>query len=389
MTRAILLDRREQQIRNLITNPGYEANPSGTYNGANGATYTKTTASKIGTAGSYGIHVSCPANGVGDSGVGVGAITLVAGHTYTYSFWIRATTADTYNGYVYGGAVSGSARFYATLSAGQVARVSFTRTATANGSGAFYLLRSAANANVVTDFDVDNVMVTEGLTLWDYADGDTPGWHWDGAAGASTSVGFPNTLQRVVGSLSASVVTSNPSVSISATPNPPLARTTPHTALLMYEITGTTTTQQLALARHGGTVIGMTRLRVLTTTTAGQLQLVSIGGNWNYTTGSGTDGSTSSVFLPLTAGAVGKHILAITWNGVLGSGNSFSYNIDGTEGTLLGDAGTGFDDGSSVYSYYQASVSNSGAGYVFTNTNATARIAAVNWLANHYGIVLS
>lgn len=42
-------------------------------------------------------------------------------------------------------------------------------------------------------------MMVDGRYTGPYSDGNTPGWKWDGAAGSSTSVGYPYTLASLVG----------------------------------------------------------------------------------------------------------------------------------------------------------------------------------------------
>jgi len=53
--------------------------------------------------------------------------------------------------------------------------------------------------NIGDQFAVHRVMLVEGNYTGPHSDGDTPGWRWDGAPHASPSVGYPYTLENIVG----------------------------------------------------------------------------------------------------------------------------------------------------------------------------------------------
>lgn len=173
---------------NLHGNPSAETALSW-YAIANGATMTRQTASAI-NWGSYGIRVSAPANGIADAGINMfgGMFDAVQGETYTISVYVRAITAGTYNLSVQGaGSQSPDTRTSITLAANTVGRLTRTWTASTSGKPAAYVLRSSANANVVTDWDIDAVMVEKGSTATTYFDGSMPGFEWVGTANGSIS----------------------------------------------------------------------------------------------------------------------------------------------------------------------------------------------------------
>ena len=63
-------------------------------------------------------------------------------------------------------------------------------TATAPvGAGRLRLTLYASGGTVGTYFDVDSVMITEGTTQYNFADGNTTDWVWNGTPNASTSTG--------------------------------------------------------------------------------------------------------------------------------------------------------------------------------------------------------
>jgi prepilin-type N-terminal cleavage/methylation domain-containing protein len=172
-------------ITNLATNPSFETNTvnAGT---ANGTTLTQQASSAI--IGGFGISASAPANGINDSGISLPVGNVVSGITYTYSASVRSLVATSYRLSVQGSFGAGNSPVTA-FGAGEVKRLSVTVTATGTGKAVVYVLRS--NGSLVTNFDVDGVMQTEGSTLYNYADGTTANWAWAGATNNSTSTGPP------------------------------------------------------------------------------------------------------------------------------------------------------------------------------------------------------
>ena len=175
-------------ITNLATNPNMEGAVTPT--GVGGATVTKQTSSAI--FGSNGIRVSCPANSVADCGASLGSnVTVTAGTTYTYRASIRAVTAGAYNVYLSGNSGGGGSltRVTQTLSAGQTSVLTTSYTASASGGATWYILRG--NGSAAMNFDVDGLIVTQGTSLYNFADGSytSSGWSWNGTANASTSSG--------------------------------------------------------------------------------------------------------------------------------------------------------------------------------------------------------
>lgn len=175
---------------NICTNPSFESNITGP-SGVNGGTLSHLAAAAIPEAGgSFGMRVSCPANGTADSGVNLGpTVTVSEGELYTYSVYLRARTAGTYNTYlaINSGTSSYSRMYTADLAVGEVVRLTTRDVARGSGLATWYILRG--DPNVVVDFDLDGLMVTTGSTLWPYADGGTRDWSWSGTAGSSTSSG--------------------------------------------------------------------------------------------------------------------------------------------------------------------------------------------------------
>lgn len=172
-------------ITNIATNPSFESNTTNT-NTANGATITRQASSAI--IGTYGLRVSAPANSINDSGVSLPNGNMTSGITYTFSASVRSLIATSYRISVQGTYGTGNSPVTA-FAAGEVKRLSTTVTAIGTGRPSVYILRS--NGALVTDFDVDGIMQTEGSSLYNYADGATTNWIWNSTANNSTSTGPP------------------------------------------------------------------------------------------------------------------------------------------------------------------------------------------------------
>lgn len=172
-------------ITNIATNPSFEANTTSAGT-ANGATITRQASSAI--IGGYGVRVSAPANSINDSGINLPTGNVTSGTTYTFSASVRSLIATSYRLSVQGTFGTGNSPVTA-FNAGEVKRLSATVAATGTGKPAVYILRS--NGTIVTDFDVDGVMQTEGSTLYNYADGTTANWIWNSTVNNSTSTGPP------------------------------------------------------------------------------------------------------------------------------------------------------------------------------------------------------
>ncbi len=129
---------------------------------------------------------------------------VAAGTTYTFSSYIRSS--KTFSGawalrlywHDTAGALVGTAVLgtpITSVSAGAWNRLSLTATAPA---GAVVVDISsdcgsspASSWSVGDTLDGTGLMITQGSTLYNYADGNSPGWAWTGTPNASTSIGPP------------------------------------------------------------------------------------------------------------------------------------------------------------------------------------------------------
>lgn len=182
-------------MTNFATNPGVELNVAN-LTGPNGSTVVRTTSpvhSGVGAA-----VVTIP-NGFAVSTVGVTffnytdfTVVLEPSTTYTSSAWVWVPTG-TVDVFL---AIQGSGRASLvnpaeriTTLKNQWVRIYNTFSTGTSGTITIYVLNSAATTTAGTQFWVDDMMVIKGSTPANYADGNTPGWVWNGTAGNSSSRG--------------------------------------------------------------------------------------------------------------------------------------------------------------------------------------------------------
>jgi len=185
-------------ITNLITNPSVETGIA-SYTGNNvSSAIAASTARALPGAGTSSILTSAQntTNGYNGWVMNTSLPVLTAGVTYTFSAWVYLNTAygtsgvaATING---GGLGIVHGNFVTTVGAWTRTSVTFTPLT----SGAIPLYVITGNAVTVaspSSFHSDGIMLTQGPTLYNYADGSFTGsgWAWTGTANATTSFGLP------------------------------------------------------------------------------------------------------------------------------------------------------------------------------------------------------
>jgi prepilin-type N-terminal cleavage/methylation domain-containing protein len=183
-------------ITNSSVNPSIESS-AGAYAGANGATVAPS--STQAQSGTNSLRVTLPtyasASFVGvniSAGYNVPA-NLKANTLYTMAVWVYVPSATVNLNMSAQGAVastncvSGST---AITTKDTWVRATCTFTTSASGTVACYILNGApSTAGMV--FYTDSVMFTEGSTIYNYADGNSADWAWNGSTNNSTSTGPP------------------------------------------------------------------------------------------------------------------------------------------------------------------------------------------------------
>lgn len=186
-------------ITNLITNPSVESSSSGW--GTNFGTSGTGTSTRFANGGwsdnGYFSMTWTATPTVTWGGVaGPSSLPVTAGQVYAFSAWVRLSRAqpayvylrpNTYptNGDLGGSSVSATANTWT--------RVTGTGTIPSGVTSVqIRIERSGGGSWVSGDvLDVSSLMLTQGSTVHQYADGNTSGWVWNGTTNTSTSTGLP------------------------------------------------------------------------------------------------------------------------------------------------------------------------------------------------------
>jgi len=189
-------------ITNLATNPGALVNTNGWNVGSsNSQSYSATggpsgsgavTATRTGTVGSTFVEF-------GLTNSATIYTPVVAGETYTSSFWASASNNSSAKYciltrfYDAGGSQvdSNSSTGCENYPDNTWNRWSRTDVAPANAVRIRIIAIGGTNVAVGTSITMSQVMLTQGSTLYTYADGTSPNWVWNGTANASSSSGTP------------------------------------------------------------------------------------------------------------------------------------------------------------------------------------------------------
>ncbi len=187
-------------ITNLVTNPSFENDLIGW--GLNTPGFTGTGSSSHHTTGNSGARSYRYTVSTGGTTSTLGIFLVVNGinstSLYTGQAYIRSNKAITYymgahlrnsSNTNIGAYLAGSA---ITTTPNTWSRVTLSIPPTTNMTNVVITLYSGANTLIAGDtIDFDSVMLTEGSTLYGYADGNSANWVWNNALNNSTSTGPP------------------------------------------------------------------------------------------------------------------------------------------------------------------------------------------------------
>ncbi|MBL8158844.1 prepilin-type N-terminal cleavage/methylation domain-containing protein [Candidatus Saccharibacteria bacterium] len=122
-------------------------------------------------------------------------IPVTVGQSYTLSSWIRPSATLSTGVILIWKNSSNSIITENGAASSHVANTWERRSVTATAPAAAVTLQvdigAPGSAAIGTSLDATGVMVEQGSTLTNYADGDTAGWIWNGTANASSSTGSP------------------------------------------------------------------------------------------------------------------------------------------------------------------------------------------------------
>jgi hypothetical protein len=196
-------------VSNLVSTSIGNWNTGRWFGGGSGAgVYSTVTNDTSSPWGAYNRKTwNASGNTNGDTGFDIQQVSVKPGKSYTLSAWLRPSTTQFGSVSIYwldsdGQIISRSDNPRVSMAAGKWTRISGTATAPANTSKALLIADSnegGAQWKPGDTLDGTAAMFTEGTTLYDFADGNTPGWTWNGPANASSSSGIPYTLNSVAG----------------------------------------------------------------------------------------------------------------------------------------------------------------------------------------------
>jgi prepilin-type N-terminal cleavage/methylation domain-containing protein len=171
-------------ITNLVNNPGSEAAVMSLSNGG-GATIARTTSLFHGGTASSLLTKS---TGYAFARSGDTSSFGIGDETVTFSAWVRSSEANVLM--VRRGTGVAYANWTKTVTPNVWTRISHTTTIP-TGATSFYMDIGWESGSAPTGATlyVDDVMATSGSTLYNYADGNSTDWDWNGAVNSSTSRG--------------------------------------------------------------------------------------------------------------------------------------------------------------------------------------------------------
>lgn len=182
-------------VTNLVTNPSMEAGIQDFgFNQASYASRAQSTAAAY--VGSYGQRATITTAGsVGNMGPYIQVPGLSDAKSYTASVWVRSSANVKYH--ISAERRDSSGANIGTLGSTDVtltpnvwSRLSLVVTPVAGMVRfTFCVYNTTATFAVGDTVDFDAFMVTEGSTLYNYADGNSTNWIWNGTTNSSTSTG--------------------------------------------------------------------------------------------------------------------------------------------------------------------------------------------------------
>jgi type IV pilus assembly protein PilA len=177
-------------ITNLITNPSFEGSTVPPWINEGSVNPTIVTGTGV-DSGTKAIKLTKTAAGAAGNALYLD-IPLTAGKTYTLSFTVIKSAGS--GDYLVGLRDANASAYivgtntYSTPPSTKT-RVTYTGTALTTGNGRLFM-RSGTGA-VNDAVIIDSLILTEGSTVYNYADGDSPNWAWTATPNSSTSTGPP------------------------------------------------------------------------------------------------------------------------------------------------------------------------------------------------------
>lgn len=371
--RSAVIDAGSQPIRNQVKSTvsrGKAAIAYGT--GALTVTPNVSVAGPDGTTTATRASWSTSASGFGVSFIDTyGVPNVYPNQVATVSCWVYVEAVDggtlnlgvAISGYLAGPSVN--------VSVGKWTRVSATFPASDNTNRYVGVRAASAAANV--SMLVTNMMVTQGATLYDFADALTPGWS---ALPDGTSAGYPYTLGRVLGGR-AFYTTEALNTLVPVTDPGAL---TSRALYAVYDADGSKSGAYPNIAKYGSTNSGVLQIQTAGSgASATQARADLNSGSYNAYTNVDTAGRTQ-----------GRHIGSARVDSGLTRLITRGQGATTTSTATL-TPGTGFQPSSQGFTLLGSSgdITPVAAVLVFGDIPDALDLAVQRWLANHYGVPLT
>jgi prepilin-type N-terminal cleavage/methylation domain-containing protein len=184
-------------ITNLALNPSSETNITGwstqNNNGSASTVIRDSTQAHSGNASGKYTVTSLSTNNSYPRLIAGGVITNAPAGTYTGSIWAKGPSGSHLRLAIISGASTLANSSIVALSPSSWTRVSLTATTTSDAQLYLYAIpvnsSGQATSALLGDYYIDSVMITEGETLYSYADGSSINWIWNDTVNNSTSTG--------------------------------------------------------------------------------------------------------------------------------------------------------------------------------------------------------
>jgi len=184
-------------VTNLVTNPGI-ISTLGYFVNNQGSTAPVLSSSSSAAANrthEQGIRLSISTSGtLANAGVYRQAPDLDPSKAYVASVWIRSNKSLTYALHIEqrndaGNNIGTLVSSTVTLGGNTWKRLTLTAPPKEGRIRFTFCVYGSGNVSAGDTVDFDDFMVTEGTTIYNFADGNSPGWIWNGTPNNSTSTG--------------------------------------------------------------------------------------------------------------------------------------------------------------------------------------------------------
>ena len=181
-------------VTNLALNPSMEAHING-WSAAGNATTTISRVTDQFYSGAASLRAATDGSAVNQGVFTSGRTQVSANKTYTASVWVKGESGKLMRLELgewdsVPALTGGRASNVSTAATGNWQQLTVSKLMSATAASADIVIR---NVNAVSHtYNIDAAMITEGNTTYNYGDGNTAGWVWNGTVNNATSTGPPS-----------------------------------------------------------------------------------------------------------------------------------------------------------------------------------------------------